>query len=109
MGALDGIRVIQTAAAAAGPMASRFLADWGADVICVEYTARRAQVAQRRAAPQMTGRRSIVSDIDFNAQNLNRNKRSMTLNLSLWMRVGKSFTNYWLNQMFSCPTFAHVN
>jgi CoA:oxalate CoA-transferase len=83
MGALDGIRVIQTAAAAAGPMASRFLADWGADVICVEYTARRAQVAQRRAAPQMTGRRSIVSDIDFNAQNLNRNKRSMTLNLSM--------------------------
>jgi crotonobetainyl-CoA:carnitine CoA-transferase CaiB-like acyl-CoA transferase len=82
MGALDGIRVVQTAAAAAGPMASRFLADWGADVICVEYTARRAQLAQRRANPQMTGRRAIVSDIDFNSQNMNRNKRSLTLNLS---------------------------
>ena len=80
--ALEGIKVIQTAGAAAGPMGGRFLADWGADVICVEHTIRRAQVAQRQANPQMGGVRAIMSDIDYSAQNINRNKRNMTLNLS---------------------------
>ena len=78
---LEGIKIIQTASAAAGPMAGRLLADWGAEVICVEHTTRKAQVAQRRANPLLWGRRSIVADIDYIPQNLNRNKRGITLNL----------------------------
>ena len=79
---LAGVKIIQTAAAAAGPMAGRLLADWGADVICVEHTTRKAQKEQRRSNPQMDGRRIIVSDIDYAALNHNRNKRGMTLNLA---------------------------
>ena len=79
---LESVKVVQTAAAAAGPMAARLLADWGADVICVEHTTRKAQKEQRRADPQLDGRRIIVSDIDYAALNHSRNKRSITLNLS---------------------------
>ncbi len=80
---LEGVKVVQTASAAAGPMAGRLLADWGADVICVEHTIRRAQMLERRATPSRGGRRGIVSDVDYAVQNHQRNKRSITLNLSL--------------------------
>jgi len=76
---LEGIKVIQTAVVLAGPMCARLLADWGADVIRVEhpkgYTAR-AQAARLRVSTAMQ------SDIDYPFENLNRNKRSMTLDLS---------------------------
>ena len=79
---LEGIRVIQTAAWRAAPMAGRLLADWGADVISVEHTIRAKQTAQGRIK-HTVGRRHIQSDIDYLDQDLNRNKRNMTLNLSL--------------------------
>lgn len=80
---LQGIKVIQTASAAAGPMAGRLLADWGADVICVEHTVRREQAEQKRDIFQSaSGSRSIASKIDYGAQNHQRNKRSIAVNLS---------------------------
>ncbi len=78
---LEGIRIIQTASAAAGPMAGRLLADWGADVVCVEYTVRKDQ-ARPDIFQQARGGRAIASDIDYGAQNHQRNKRSIAVNLS---------------------------
>jgi crotonobetainyl-CoA:carnitine CoA-transferase CaiB-like acyl-CoA transferase len=80
---LEGIRIIQTASAAAGPMAGRLLADWGADVICVEHTVRKQQAAKKPDVfQQAKGGRAIASDIDYGAQNHQRNKRSIAVNLS---------------------------
>ncbi len=72
---LEGIRVIQTARILAGPMAGRLLADWGADVITVEpvIDARRG----RAILPRQTETYQMAS-----TQNLNRNKRSIALDLS---------------------------
>ena len=36
----ENIKVVETAAVYAGPMAGRLLADWGADVIHVEHPVR---------------------------------------------------------------------
>ncbi len=77
--ALNGIKVIEAAVAAAGPLAGRLLADWGADVIHVEPTGK-ADMSRQRAI--LHSGRIIGSDIDFYSQNLNRNKRAMTLDLS---------------------------
>src|ERR1700749_3560290 len=52
----------------AGPVASRFLADWGAQVVKVE--------APSDTSDSMGGDRS-----GFDYQNLHRNKRSLSLNL----------------------------
>ncbi|MFC1533701.1 CaiB/BaiF CoA transferase family protein [Thermodesulfobacteriota bacterium] len=82
---LEGVKIIQTATAAAGPMSARLLADLGADVIVVEHTARKARMAQMRAAApggRHLGKRVIISDIPYEAQNNNRNKRNITLNLA---------------------------
>ncbi len=77
---LHGLKIIQTAQVFAGPIACRLLADWGADVIRIEHPARgdisRGQDARQSAA------RMIASDIDYVAENFNRNKRGITLDLS---------------------------
>jgi crotonobetainyl-CoA:carnitine CoA-transferase CaiB-like acyl-CoA transferase len=67
---LDGIKVLDLSRARSGPTAVRQLTDWGADVLMVEPPAssgRDANLSGPRDGP------------DF--QNLNRNKRSKTLNL----------------------------
>lgn len=77
---LTGIVVLDLTRARAGPTAARQLADWGADVIKIEWWDR------------MDGWRGLISvkdDIDgtqsYNKKpnwlRLNRNKRSLTLNL----------------------------
>ncbi|MFC1901092.1 CaiB/BaiF CoA transferase family protein [Chloroflexota bacterium] len=78
---LEGVRIIQTAAMAAGPMGGRLLADWGADVICIEHIVRQGMVSRRHIS-QFPNRRVIASDINYNAQNTGRNKRSIALDLS---------------------------
>ncbi|MBI4283197.1 MAG: CoA transferase [Chloroflexi bacterium] len=79
---LEGIKVIETASVIAGPTAGRFLADWGADVIHIEHPLTgdllRGDVTRRLGF----GGRVIQSDIPYGAQNVNRNKRGMTLDLS---------------------------
>jgi crotonobetainyl-CoA:carnitine CoA-transferase CaiB-like acyl-CoA transferase len=77
--ALDGIKVIETAGVYAGPIAGRLLADWGADVIHVEPPIT-GDIA-RSESPKRLGK-AIVSDINYRLENYNRNKRSVTLDLS---------------------------
>ena len=67
---LDDIRVIDLTVARAGPTCVRQLADWGADVVRVEWPA-------DPAASGLTGGSRHSADF----QHLHRNKRSLSLNL----------------------------
>ena len=67
---LDDIRVIDLTVARAGPTCVRQLADWGADVVRVEWPA-------DPAASGKTGGSRHGADF----QHLHRNKRSLSLNL----------------------------
>jgi formyl-CoA transferase len=74
-GPLAGVRVVELTTTWAGPMAGCILADFGADVIKVEHPA--GEVA-RRSPPLLPGTSPPVS---FMQATLNRNKRSLTLDL----------------------------
>ena len=76
---LEGIKIVQTAQAFAGPMSGRLLADWGADVIWVEHPARGDL---SRSLLDRHGRKAIMNKIDCNAENNNHNKRGITLDLT---------------------------
>lgn len=78
--ALEGIRVIEAAQNAAGPMAGRWLADWGADVIHIEHPTRGDPVRSRFF--RMYAGRDIKSDFNYAWENIDRNKRSLTLDLA---------------------------
>ncbi len=65
---LEGIKVVEMAAVTAGPMATRLLSDWGADVIHIEQPVRGDMAA-------------IMPDIDYAVHNYNISKRAMTLDL----------------------------
>jgi len=77
---LEGIKVMETASVYAGPMAGRLLADWGADVVHIEHPAR-GDIARSESSKR--GGKIIQSDINYRLENYNRNKRSITLDLSL--------------------------
>ena len=79
--ALEGIKIMETASAIAGPMAGRLLANWGADVVHIEH-AERGDIARSAKGGIDSRGKMIESDIDYIMQNLNRNKRGMTLNPS---------------------------
>jgi formyl-CoA transferase len=68
---LSRFKVLDLTAARAGPTAVRVLADWGAEVIKIE-----APLSPKAKSWSVEGRRR---EPDF--QNLQRNKRSLTLNL----------------------------
>jgi hypothetical protein len=74
-GPLQGIRVLEATTSWAGPMCGCMFADLGADVIKVEAT--EGEVG-RRVGPFVTGEGSRVS---FLHATVNRNKRSLTLDL----------------------------
>src|SRR5216684_6447648 len=74
-GPLQGIRVLEATTSWAGPMCGCLLADLGADVVKVEATD--GEVG-RRVRPFLTGEDSTVS---FLHATVNRNKRSLTLDL----------------------------
>ncbi|UCB43875.1 MAG: CoA transferase [Dehalococcoidales bacterium] len=78
--ALEGIKVMETASVYAGPMAGRLLADWGADVVHIEHPVR-GDIARSESSKR--GGKIIQSDINYRFENFNRNKRSITLDLSL--------------------------
>ncbi len=79
--ALEGIKVLDVSQVAAVPMCARHLADFGADVLHVENPAtgdswrvfQAAQEASNACAP---------SEFNYNWENFNRNKRSVTIDLS---------------------------
>ncbi len=80
-GILDGIKVIDVSQVAAIPMAARHLADFGADVVHVENPATGDSWRSYQAG-QGPGNNGVPCDFNYNWENFNRNKRSMTLNLS---------------------------
>ncbi len=79
---LKGLKVIDCSQVAAVPMCARILGDFGADVIHIENPVTgdywrnflKAQVASGGACPS--------ENFDYNWENYNRNKRSVTVDLS---------------------------
>jgi crotonobetainyl-CoA:carnitine CoA-transferase CaiB-like acyl-CoA transferase len=79
---LEGIKVIDLSQVAAAPMCARLLADFGADVIHVENP--RTGDSFRTYQPgQQELQAAAPSDFDYNWENYNRNKRSVTVDLAL--------------------------
>ena len=78
--ALEGIKVIDVSQVAAVPMTARHLADFGADVIHIEnpVTGDSWRVYQAGQG----GVTGVPSEVNYNWEVYNRNKRSMSLNLS---------------------------
>ena len=74
--ALQGIRVIDFTWIVAGPQCTRILADFGAEVIKVENE---SSLDYTRGIPPLMGSDSPNKSGLFNT--LNRNKRSLTLNV----------------------------
>lgn len=73
-GPLAGFRVVEFCSTLSGPYATMLLADQGADVIKVE-------TPQGDQARQVGARRTGVANISTMFVNINRNKRSVVLNL----------------------------
>lgn len=79
--ALEGIKVVDVSQVAAVPMAARHLADFGAEVIHVENPAG-GDFWRNFQAGQGTGAAGVPSEINYNWENFNRNKKSVTVDLS---------------------------
>ena len=78
--ALEGIKVIDVSQVAAVPMCARHLADYGADVIHVENT-ETGDSWRSLQAGHGDGPAGIPSDIPYNWETFNRNKKSLSINL----------------------------
>ena len=93
--ALDGIKVVDVSQVAAVPIAARHLADFGADVLHIENptTGDSWRVYQ---AGQGTGRAGVPSDINYNWENYNRNKRSVTVDIT--QEAGQKVTHRFVEQ-----------
>ncbi|MGI8550255.1 MAG: CaiB/BaiF CoA transferase family protein, partial [Dehalococcoidia bacterium] len=76
---LGGVRVVDFSWIVAGPQATRLLADYGAEVIRIEYEGRLDSIRIGMTSPPADPASPNGSGF-FN--NLNRNKRSVTLNLN---------------------------
>ena len=79
--ALKDIRVLDVSQVAAVPMAARHLADFGADVIHIEHPTRGDSWRSYQEKITMAYGR-VPSEINFNWENYNRNKRSVTIDIS---------------------------
>jgi crotonobetainyl-CoA:carnitine CoA-transferase CaiB-like acyl-CoA transferase len=79
--ALDGIKVIDVSQVAAAPMAARILGDFGADVIHVENPAAGGDAWRYYQQIQTRANYCAPSEFNYNWENFNRNKRSVTINL----------------------------
>ena len=81
---LSGIRIIETASNVAGPLASRLLADRGAEVIKIEHPlyGDMGRDAIRILADKLTGGRNTASNVNYSSEFNNCNKRGITLDLS---------------------------
>ena len=78
--ALEGIKVVDVSQVAAAPVAARHLADFGAEVIHIEHPVRGDSFRAYQAGQGGTG--GVPSDINYTWENCNRNKRSVTLDIS---------------------------
>ena len=79
--ALDGIRVVDLSQVAAVPMCARHLADFGADVVHIEHPVRGDSWRAYQYGVALT-KLCADSEINYNWENYNRNKRSLTIDLA---------------------------
>ncbi|MDD5189582.1 MAG: CoA transferase [Dehalococcoidales bacterium] len=77
--ALEGIKVIDISQVIAVPVSARHLADFGADVIHVENP--QTGDSWRGYLTGVGGSSGVASDLDYNWENWNRNKRSLAVDL----------------------------
>jgi len=79
--ALEGIKVVDVSQVAAVPMCARHLADFGAEVVHVEHPLRGDswRIFQKG---QGTGSSGVESEVNYNWENFNRNKRSAAIDLA---------------------------
>lgn len=77
---LEGIKVIDISQVAAVPMAARILADFGADVIHIENP-KTGDSWRAFQDGQMMSHNCAPSKFNYNWENFNRNKRSVTIDL----------------------------
>ena len=96
---LSGIRVIELGQIAAGPFASSLLADLGADVIKIENP--KGGDGMRQWPPLNISKQGKGEIYSENFASVNRNKRSMTLNIKDPSDVGL------LKKLVSKATIAH--
>ena len=80
--ALEGIKVIDVSQVAAVPMCARHLADFGADVIHVE-NAKTGDSWRNLQAGAGDGPAGVPSDIPYNWEAFNRNKKGVAIDLSM--------------------------
>ncbi|MFC2014492.1 CaiB/BaiF CoA transferase family protein [Chloroflexota bacterium] len=80
-GLLEGLKVVSMEHMEAIPAASVWLADWGAEVIKVEPLTGDMWRGTRRVRGTDTGVQLGVADIQFTFQILNRNKKSLAIDL----------------------------
>ncbi|MDP2729638.1 MAG: CoA transferase [Dehalococcoidales bacterium] len=80
-GVLDGIKVVSVEVHWAGPLVSAYMADWGADVIKVEPPAGEQFRGTTRIEGVSTSREVAGFQVNPSMQILNRNKRSLAINL----------------------------
>jgi len=78
--ALEGIRVIDVSQVIAVPMGARHLGDFGADVIHIEHPQRGDFWRSHQAGHG--GNNGVPSEVNYNWEAFNRNKRSVALDLS---------------------------
>lgn len=76
--ALKGLKVIDASQMIAAPMAARHLADFGADVVHLEPPLTGDNWRPSRGFPPF----APASDINYNFESFNRNKRGLTLDLA---------------------------
>jgi crotonobetainyl-CoA:carnitine CoA-transferase CaiB-like acyl-CoA transferase len=79
--ALQGIKVVDVSQVAAVPMAARHLADFGAEVIHIEHPTRGDSWRSYQEKITITSGR-VPSKINSNWENYNRNKKSVTIDIS---------------------------
>ena len=80
--ALEGIRVVDVSQFAAGPMAARLLGDLAADVLHIENPARGDVQRKTQLSNYVGVRRHMPHKINYVWENLDRNKKSVTIDLS---------------------------
>lgn len=78
--ALEGIKVLDISQVAAVPMVARHLADFGADVIHVENP--KSGDMYREVGERLSKEKEEFRNINYLWENFNRNKRSLTVDLS---------------------------
>ncbi|KAK5134012.1 hypothetical protein LTR08_007017 [Meristemomyces frigidus] len=80
-GPLKGVRVLDFGRILAGPFCSQILADYGADVIKIEQPGQGDETRSWQGAGEAAAWKDDVGPISFYFAAINRNKRSLTLDL----------------------------